>query len=282
MKIGFNLFLWTDWVQPAHYPILKDLKATGYDGAEIPVLNGDLASYRELAAVLDDLGLERTAAGALVSAERDPLSLDPAIRQAALDDSERQLDRAQTVGARLLIGPFHQVLGQFTGEGPTQDELSRIADFHRELGDLAAQRGVVVALEPLNRFEAYMLNLARDAQAHVRRVDHPNIKMMYDTFHANIEETNAPAAYTATAADTVHIHISENDRGVPGRGHVPWAETFKAIKASGYDGWLTIEAFGRGLPAMAAACRIWRDMSERPEDVYLEGFQTIKNGWANA
>ena len=110
-------------------------------------------------------------------------------------------------------------------------------------------------------------------------VDHPNIKAMYDTFHANIEETDPVAAYTRNAKRLVYVHISENDRGVPGRGHVPWKETFAAMKKSGYDGWLTIEAFGRGLPELAAATRVWRDFAESPEAVYRDGYKFIRKSW---
>ena len=105
------------------------------------------------------------------------------------------------------------------------------------------------------------------------------IRDRYDTFHANIEESDPIAAYTNHKSNVVHVHLSENDRGVPGRGHVPWAETFKALKSGGYDEWLTIEAFGRGLPDLAAATRVWRDLAESPEAVYREGFQTIRDGW---
>ena len=121
-----------------------------------------------------------------------------------------------------------------------------------------------------------------DLSAHIDFVDHPTIKAMYDTFHANIEEADPIGAYTKHRKNVVHIHISENDRGVPGRGHVPWAETFTAIKRVGYDGWLTIEAFGRGLPALAAATRVWRDFAESPEAVYRDGYKYIRNGWKKA
>lgn len=122
----------------------------------------------------------------------------------------------------------------------------------------------------------------RDLAAYIDFVDHPAIQGMYDTFHANIEETDPIGAIKEIRPHLIHVHISENDRGAPGRGHVPWAATFKALKTSGYDGWLTIEAFGRGLPELAAATRVWRDFAESPEAIYREGFRTIKNGWRRA
>ncbi len=121
---------------------------------------------------------------------------------------------------------------------------------------------MTIVLEAVNRFESYFVNTMDDLAAYLDSVDHPAITGMYDTFHANIEEQDPVAAFTRNARHLSYVHISENDRGVPGRGHVPWAETYAAIKGSGYDGWLTIEAFGRGLPELAAATRVWRDLAE--------------------
>ena len=105
---------------------------------------------------------------------------------------------------------------------------------------------------------------------------------MYDTFHANIEEKDPVGAIKTIHPHMVHVHISENDRGTPGKGHVPWAETYKALKKSKYDGFLTIEAFGRSMPALAAATRVWRDFAPSPEEVYKLGFRNMKQGWAKA
>jgi D-psicose/D-tagatose/L-ribulose 3-epimerase len=113
-------------------------------------------------------------------------------------------------------------------------------------------------------------------------VDHPAVKGMYDTFHANIEEKKPVLAIRDIRRHMIHVHISENDRGTPGKGHVPWAETYAALKAAKYDGWMTIEAFGRALPALAAATRVWRDYAPSPEEVYKLGLRNMKLGWARA
>ena len=134
-------------------------------------------------------------------------------------------------------------------------------------------------MEAINRFEAYFANTQDDLCAYTRSVDHPAIKTLYDTFHANLEECDPVAAFTRNAPDIVHVHISENNRGVPGRGHVPWADTFRAIKSSGYSGWLIIEAFGSAMPELAAATRIWRELAESPEAYYREGYECIRKGW---
>jgi D-psicose/D-tagatose/L-ribulose 3-epimerase len=105
---------------------------------------------------------------------------------------------------------------------------------------------------------------------------------MYDTFHANIEEKEPVGSIARFAKAVEHVHISENDRGTPGRGHVDFAGVFKGLKAIGYDGWLTIEAFGRGLKELAAATKVWRDFFPDPKQVYEEGFVVIRDGWAKA
>ena len=134
----------------------------------------------------------------------------------------------------------------------------------------------------MNRFESYFANTMDDLATYLDSVDHSAVTGMYDTFHANLEESDPVAAFTGNVRHISYVHVSENDRGVPGRGHVPWPQTFSAIKGSGYDGWLTIEAFGRGLPDLAAATRVWRDFFESPEAVYREGFKHIAEGWAAA
>jgi D-psicose/D-tagatose/L-ribulose 3-epimerase len=105
---------------------------------------------------------------------------------------------------------------------------------------------------------------------------------MYDTFHANIEEKNIPQTIAQFADSFIHVHISENDRGTPGTGHVHWKETFHTLRQVGYDGWLVIEAFGRALPDLAAATRVWRDLFPRADEVYTQGLRFMKEQWAAA
>jgi D-psicose/D-tagatose/L-ribulose 3-epimerase len=282
MKIGFCKLLWATSVTRKHVPILQALKKTGYDGVEIPVFAGKPKDYAALGGILDDLGLERTAITVIPDTARNPASPDRAARAAAVDYLKWCVDCSVALASRQLAGPLMQTLGHFSGKGPTETEWKRSAAVHRASGDYARQGGVMVALEAVNRFEIYFANTMDDLCRFVRLVDHPNVKAMYDTFHANIEEADPVAAYRRNAKDVVYVHISENDRGVPGRGHVPWKETFAALKKAKYDGWLTIEAFGRGLPELAAATRVWRDFAESSEAVYRDGYKFIRRMWDGA
>lgn len=276
MKIGMNMFLWTTHVGHQHEALLRDIKATGFDGVEVPVFEGDVNHYKDLAGMLDDIGLDRTA----VSAMGDPamnLIGEATARAKGVDYMRATLDKAHALGATLICGPLHSTLGHFSGEGPTAQEFASSVSSQRLIGDHAADLGITVTLEALNRFECYLVNTMDGLAAHLREIGHPNIRAMYDTFHVNIEETDPIDALTRNADIVAHIHISENDRGVPGRGNIPWHETYAAIRTIGYDGWLTIESFGRGLPDLAAATKVWRDFAESPEAVYREGYKHISN-----
>ena len=281
MKIGMCMLLWTTHVTADFEPLLQDIKATGFDGVEVPIFEGAVDHYERLAALLDRLGLQRTA----IAAMGDPamnLIGDAQARAAGVAHMRHVLDCAAALGAKTLSGPLHSTLGHFSGSGPTAQEFAHSISSQRAIGDHAARRGITVGLEALNRFECYLVNTMAGLCDHLDAIDHPNIRAMYDTFHCNIEEQDPIAAYANARHHIAHIHLSENDRGVPGRGNIPWADTFRAIRDSGYDDWLTIEAFGRGLPDLAAATKVWRDFSESPESVYRDGFAHIKGGWAAA
>jgi D-psicose/D-tagatose/L-ribulose 3-epimerase len=282
MKIGMCMFLWTTNIGPQHKTLLADIKETGFDGVEIPVFEGRATDFAKTGKMLDELGLARTAVTANGNPEQSLISNDPVHRAAGIDHMKWALECCAALGADRISGPLHSPLGHFSGAGPTQDELDQSIDSQRRIGEIAAQNGVTICLEALNRFECYLLNTMDALADHVRTIDHPNIRAMYDTFHANIEEADPIGALTRNKDVVHHIHLSENDRGVPGRGNIPWAETFAAIKQTGYNDWLTIEAFGRGLPDLAAATKVWRDFAESPEAVYRDGFAHIKTSMAAA
>jgi D-psicose/D-tagatose/L-ribulose 3-epimerase len=223
----------------------------------------------------------KTSAVTVTTAETSAISPDPAIRKAAVERLQTIARHSAILGADVLCGPFHQALGVFSGTGPTEEEFQRAAEVHRAVADEAQRVGVTLAIESLNRFECYFLNTLAATTAYVRRVDHPNFQALFDTFHANIEEENLVKAFSENAPVIAHIHVSNNDRGVPGRGHIDFPAIFRAIKSSGYNGWLTIEAFGRALPELVEPTRVWRDFFKRPEEVVTEGYEFIRETWQN-
>ena len=282
MKIGMNFLLWTGHVTEEHSDTFRRLKAVGFDGVEIPVFDtGSPAHYRHLGRILDDLGLERTVVALLPDEQHSAISPVAAHREGAVSHLKRVVECANALGASMLVGPYFQVLGQFTGERPSETELAHAAEVHRVIAPIAKAAGLGCALEPLNRFEAHLLNTVEQSIHYAKRVGDPDFGILYDTFHANIEEKDPIAALKQLhdAGSLRHIHISENDRGTPGRGHAKIRETIQTLKALDYDGWLTIEAFGRAVPELAAATRVWRDCLPEPEQVYTEGYRLIRDTW---
>ncbi len=274
MKFGMNLLLWTGELNEAILPVLESLKKMGYDGVELPIFNLDL-DYAAWGKRLDDLGLARTAV--TVRGEADnPISPDAKVRKAGVAATCRALDCCQAAGATTLVGPYHSALGLFSGKGPTTDEWKWGVDSMRQVAEHAGQTNVMLGVECLNRFETYLLNTHADAARFAREVNHPQCRIMYDTFHANIEEKSIPAAIRGCADMLVHVHISENDRSTPGKGNVRWAENFDTLVEVGYDGWLMIEAFGLALPELAAATKIWRRMFESEEQLSRDGLAFMK------
>jgi D-psicose/D-tagatose/L-ribulose 3-epimerase len=266
MKYGMNLLLWTSDVTEEHFPLLEQLKGLGYDGVELPVFDMQAEKFQKIGKQLDALGLGRTAVTVCTDTE-NPISGDAAVRKAGLDRLKKAIDMCAAAGATHLCGPIHSALGSFSGQGPTADEWGHGKDTLAKAADYAQANKITLVVEYLNRFECYFLTCAADAARFCREVQHPHLRMMYDTFHANIEEKNIAEAMRGCWDQTVHVHISENDRSTPGEGHVDWAATFKAIKELKYDGWLMVEAFGLALPALAAATKIWRRMF--PSEEYL-------------
>jgi D-psicose/D-tagatose/L-ribulose 3-epimerase len=146
----------------------------------------------------------------------------------------------------------------------------------REVAEHAEKVGVTLAIEFLNRFECYFLNTAADGARFCADVNHPRCKMMYDTFHAHIEEKNIPEAIRALKGHLAHVHISENDRSTPGQGNVRWKENFDTLAEIGYDNLMVIEAFGLALEKLVAATKIWRRMYQSERQLASDGLAFMK------
>jgi D-psicose/D-tagatose/L-ribulose 3-epimerase len=275
MKYGINLYLWADDMHDGLMPVLESLKRIGYDGVEVPIFDLDTTKWTTWARRLDDLGLQRTA-NTVIAPEHNPVSPDPAVRKAAYEHMKRVVDCCAAVGSSILCGPHQVALGVFTGKGATDEEWRRSVEHLRRVAEYAEPAGVVLAEEVVNRFELYHLNVLDQAVRLVDEVAHPNCKIHLDTFHAHIEEKDPAAAIRRAGSRIAHVHISENDRGVPGTGSVAWDETFAALNDIGYDGWLTVEAFGNFLPNLAAATKIWRPLFDSEEQLAADAYTFLK------
>ncbi len=276
VKIGMNMLLWGTRITPEHIPVFRRLAEFGFDGVEIPMGGQSEAQLRSMASACDALGLARTAS-AFVGDDTNPISPDPAVRAAARDNLKRSIDMAAVIGAPILIGGIYQAHTYFTGRGATQDEWQWSADYLRECGEYAAQAGLKLGLEVLNRFEVFLINTAADCRRMVEQVGLDNVGVHYDTHHANIEEP-APATALAAAGECLnHVHLSESHRGTLGTGQVDWRGTFDALQAMDYRGWLVIEAFGTADPVLAGAANVWRNAFDSEEQLARDGIAFIRD-----
>jgi D-psicose/D-tagatose/L-ribulose 3-epimerase len=281
MKYGINLYLWADHMHDGLMPVLERLKKIGYDGVEVPIFDLDTAQWTMWAKRLDELGLERTA-NTVIAPEHNPLSADPKTREAAYRHMQGVVDCCAAVGSSILCGPHQVALGVFTGKGATEEEWKRSVDHLHRVAEYAATANVILAEEVVNRFELYHVNTLDQGIRLIDEVEHPNCRIHLDTFHAHIEEKNTAAAIRRAGRRIAHVHISENDRGVPGTGSVAWGPTFDALREVGYDSWLTVEAFGNFLPNLAAATKIWRPLFASEEGLATDAYAFLKGQTASA
>lgn len=271
MKTSLNLLLWTTRVTAGDLRHVDLLKASGYDGVEVPIHQPDPAHHAEIGRAIRDLGLSCTVSTALPGGHADFLSPDHSVRTAATDYLRGIVDSASVLGAELVMGPIYQALGVFSGTAPTDEEFHRAADGLRIVADHASAAGIRLMIEPLNRFECHLVNTLEAGARLVSEIDRPNVAIAYDAFHANIEEKHPLDAIDQYHSIIGHVHISENDRGAPGGGHLPLEETIRRFLAHGYEGWFVVESFGTALPDLAAATRCWRPTFTSEEEVVVAG-----------
>ncbi len=273
-KIGFNVLAWSAVVSDDLFPILDRIKAIGYDGAEFFVGPWEEKAFKRVGKHCADIGLEVTTV-TILGPDENPVSSDPKIRENSKEKLKWVLDRAADLNSQILCGPFHSAFATFASRAPIEDEYNWSAEVLNEVGEYAQTLGSLLIPEALNRFECYLCNTMEQLDYLLAKVNHPNVQAMFDTHHANMEEKNMGKAIELIAPRLRHFHISENDRGTPGSGHVNFDETFATLKKVGYSGWLTIEGFTRNDPAFANAIGVWRNFSE-PWDMAENGYKLIR------
>jgi len=279
MRFGVNTMIWAAEFGPAQFSLLPPIKAAGFDGIEVPLLHPETFAAAAVRRACAEHGLACTATTVLTGG-LSLISGDAAIRHKAGALLREIIAATAEAGAEILAGPVYSPVGYLPGRRRTADEWTWAVEGLQALGDTLDQYQVTLAIEPLNRFETYFLNTAQDAAALAAAINHPRIGILFDTFHANIEEKDIAAGYRTVGPWLKHVHTCENDRGTPGSGHVAWPAVFQALRELHYDGWLTIESFGSALPELSAAAAIWRDIEPNAERIAFDGIQFLKQSWS--
>ena len=276
MRFGVNSLIWTAAFDRGNLALLPKVKRMGFDGIEIARFAFDGFPAAEIRTALADEGLECTFCSALTG-KMSLVSDDAAVRRQAREFLIQGIETAAELGAKIFMGPFCAPVGLLLGRRRTAEEWKRAVEGLQGLGETLDACDVTLTLEPLNRFETYFLNTAADGARLCQEVGHPRVGIVFDTFHGNIEEKDLGGAIRVLGSHLKHLHACENDRGIPGSGHVEWPAVFGALRETGYDGWVVIESFGSHIQEIAAAACIWRDLAPSSDAIAAEGVKFLKS-----
>jgi D-psicose/D-tagatose/L-ribulose 3-epimerase len=277
IRFGINTFLFASPFRTKDLPFLDQAKAMGFDLVEIPIEGEKDLDYVKAAEAYRRTGL-RSSICAVMGARRDPSHPDTAVQKGAISYMKHCIDAAVTLGSPVVAGPLYAAVGRTWQSSASQRarDLARCAKNLKVVARYAEDHGVQLALEPLNRFETSFINLTDQAIELADMIGSPAVKLMMDTFHANIEEKRLGAAITRAGKRLIHVHANENDRGTPGSGHVSWDEIGPALKQVGFDGALVIESFSTSVKQIARAAAVWRPLAASPEALARGGLSFLK------
>lgn len=260
----------------ADLPLLDKCKKLGFDAVELIPFDPDNFPAKQTKKAAEDLGL-RINTGYGMPLDHNVISPDEKIRAKGHELTRRLIDLSNDAGAVVFGGAIYCGWGYLSGKKRSEDEWEWGVEACRKAAEYAQETSdLIIAIEPLNRFESHFINIAEDAVKFIEAVGMPNVKVHLDTFHMIREEDNIPQAVRDTGSLLGYVHACENQRGIPGRGLVPWREFFLALKDVGYDDCVTIESFDPDMENIAKLICIWRKLAESPEELATEGLAFLK------
>ncbi|QFU77417.1 sugar phosphate isomerase/epimerase [Halioglobus maricola] len=276
VRIGMDMRLWGDSVGVAELPQLEMLASLGYAGVEIPLSGQGTSELKLLRVALADLGLVALA-NTVIPAGSNPIDSSLAVRRRAVDYLKARVDDTAQLGSKVLCGGLFQAQGQLSGVPPTDREWDWSRRCLREVGEHAASCDVKLALEFQSRFDAHLVNTAADASRMCEDIDLENLGVLYNTFHAHLEEFNPARALPAAGERLMLVHLSESHRGELGRGQVQWQETFATLDFLDYHGWLVVQARGLASSGDAVPANIWREQFDSREQLSTDAIALIQH-----
>ncbi len=281
MRIGINSFLFTSPFTTASTPLFRTFKRWGFDTVEIPIEDPSHIDPAKVKAAADAAGLAIGSVCACMGPGRD-FRGSAADQKAAMDYCKALIDQAVVLGCPSLIGPVYSVVGKADAVEPAQQkkEWALVVKNLKVLAKHAEKRGVLICIEPLNRFETDFLNSCDQGLKLVKAVNSKAVKLHLDTFHMNIEEKDSAAAIRKAGKHLGHFHACGSDRGTPGNDHIVWPPIVKALKDIGYKGDVVIESFTTDVKVIARAAAIWRKIEPRRNDIAVKGLAFLRKALA--
>ena len=278
VKLGVSTWLWTSPFQTDEAASLfRKVSALGYDTIEIAVEEPKLLDVQAIKEELGKNNLDVIVCGAFGST-RDLTSDDERLQTNALEYIAECLDITEALGAGFLAGPMYSAVGKARMVTPEQKaiEWRRAVTNLRLVCDMAAAKGLEIALEPLNRFESDLVNNIDDVLRLIDDINHPAAKICLDMFHMNIEEPDPEQAIRKAGDKLIHVQVSENYRGTPGTGNASWDAYHQGLAAIGYTGTVSIESFTPENKELAAAVCIWRNLADDQDSFARDGHAFLR------
>jgi D-psicose/D-tagatose/L-ribulose 3-epimerase len=274
MKIGVSAFAWTSVFAERHLNLLPTLRNAGVQALEIPMFEPFRLPARAIRRSFEDHAIAPTVC-AILPAGINPISADASTRKRSQEHLRTCIEVAAEIGAHLLGGPLFAPIGYLPGHRPTRDEWTWAVEAFQQLGDLLDSNEITLCIEPVNRSETFFLRTAAEARALCEAIDHPRVGVTIDTFHANIEEKDVAQSVRILGTHLKHLHLSENDRGPLGSGHIDFPSILEAASESGYSGYLMIEGFGFSAEETESPGVLWADRSVSPEALAFQGVEYL-------
>ncbi len=275
MKLGVSAFAWAGKFELSLLNLLPAIRDLGLDGFEIPMFDPAMLPAAEIHRALAPSGLACSVCG-ILPAWINPISPDAGVRARSRQHLKQCVETAAALGANLLCGPLYAPIGYFASHRRTADEWQWAVEAFQSLGDTLDACHVTLAIEPVNRAETYFLRTAKEAMALSEDVGHNRVGVNIDTFHANIEEKKIADAVASLGSHLKHMHLSENDRSLLGRGHVDFPGIVQALRSIGYDGFLMIEGFGFLSGIQDAPGTLWAECDVSPMDIATKGASYLR------
>ncbi|HBF37692.1 MAG TPA: sugar phosphate isomerase/epimerase [Firmicutes bacterium] len=280
MPFGINTFLFSSPFSTREASLFEKVARLGFQVFEMAIEDPELIDAAEGRAQLEKYGLKPVVC-TVVGPERNLAADDDAVYQVANQYLNFCIDFAAQVGAKVICGPFHSAVAytELLSDSERSRVLERVSKRLRPLAAKAADNGVLLAFETLNRFENCLINTTEQALELVKMVDSPALGIHLDTFHMNIEEKDMPAAIRLAGPVLYHFHTCENDRGILGTGHIPWKDIAVALREVNYHGDFVIESFTDQVRSIARAVSTWRKVAPSSEVLAEKGLQFLKSNF---
>jgi D-psicose/D-tagatose/L-ribulose 3-epimerase len=278
IKIGVDSFIWTENFSEKDLWIISKAKELGFETLDIAIAHPDTFPVDSVKEKVDEVGIEVVTSTTLNN-KTNLISPDPDIRANGIRTLKLLVDINMKLNSKIMGGVNYAAWGYLTGKPRTEQEWEWSVNAMRDVVEYASQRGdLVIAVEPVNRFETHFLNTAEDAVRYCKDVGTGNVKVHLDSFHMIREELSFRGAVQTCGKEYLgYVHVCESNRGIPGTGLVPWKEFFTAIKEVGYDGPLVIESFDPRFEELNRMCAIWRKFANSGEELAMEGLKNLKS-----